>query len=57
MTGLKFLDAEDADSFPLLFPVLGHLCGSLLDGEIPLLVGLEEYSHLITRDHLKAFCK
>jgi len=44
------------DSFSLLFPVLGHLCGSLSDGEVPLLIGLEEYADLITRDHLKAFC-
>ena len=35
---------------------MGHLCGTLSDGEIPLLVGLEHLSQRITRDHLKAFC-
>ena len=47
---------EEGDSFSLLFPVLGHLCGSLSDGEVPLLIGLEDYADHITRDHLKAFC-
>jgi len=47
---------DHRDSFSLLFPVLGHLCGSLSDGEVPLLIGLEEYAELITKDHLKAFC-
>ena len=49
-------DYDNDDSFSLLFPVLGHLCGSLSDGEVPLLIGLEEYAKLITKDHLKAFC-
>lgn len=49
-------DDDDDDSFSLLFPVLGHLCGSLSDGEVPLLIGLEDYADRITRDHLKAFC-
>ena len=47
---------DDDDSFSLLFPVLGHLCGSLSDGEVPLLIGLENFSDTITLDHLKAFC-
>lgn len=47
---------DDAASFSLLFPVLGHLCGTLSDGEVPLLVGLERYSEDITIDHLKDFC-
>mmetsp|Transcript_15284 Transcript_15284/g.35424 ORF Transcript_15284/g.35424 Transcript_15284/m.35424 type:complete len:733 (+) Transcript_15284:107-2305(+) len=47
---------DEDDSFSLLFPVLGHLCGSLSDGEVPLLVGLEDFAERITRDHLKAFC-
>ena len=47
---------DDEDSFSLLFPILGHLCGSLSDGEVPLLTGLEDCSDTITLDHLKAFC-
>jgi predicted aconitase with swiveling domain len=50
------LECDDPDSLSLLFPVLGHLCGTLSDGEVPLLVGLEQYAGSITRDHLKAFC-
>ena len=40
----------------MLFPVLGHLCGTLSDGEVPILVGLERYSEAIHNDHMKAFC-
>jgi cis-L-3-hydroxyproline dehydratase len=47
---------ENPDTFSLLFPVLGHLCGSLSDGQVPILVGLEQYADQITPDHLKAFC-
>lgn len=54
-TGIDF-STTDADSFALLFPVLGHLCGSLSDGDVPILVGLESYAAIITQDHLKAFC-
>jgi predicted aconitase len=54
-TGIDF-STNDADSFSLLFPVLGHLCGSLSDGDVPILVGLESYANIITKDHLKAFC-
>ncbi|OEU10237.1 hypothetical protein FRACYDRAFT_147078, partial [Fragilariopsis cylindrus CCMP1102] len=49
---LEFMSQE----VDLLFPVLGHLCGSLSDGEVPLLVGLEKYADRVTLDHLKAFC-
>lgn len=49
-------DRNEEDSFSLFFPLLGHLCGSLSDGEVPLLIGLEKYSEIITPDHLKAFC-
>jgi predicted aconitase/predicted aconitase with swiveling domain len=54
-TELEFA-TNDPDTFSLLFPVLGHLCGSLSDGEVPLLVGMERYADLITKDHMKAFC-
>jgi predicted aconitase/predicted aconitase with swiveling domain len=37
-----------------LFPVLGHLCGTLSDGMVPLLLGLESWN--VTMDQLKAFC-
>lgn len=47
---------DEDDSFSLLFPVLGHLCGSLSDGEVPLLIGLENHANRVTLDHLKAFC-
>lgn len=53
---LSVSSTDDDDTFSLLFPVLGHLCGSLSDGEVPLLIGLEQFSKNITRDHLKAFC-
>ena len=48
--------SDDPETFSLLFPVLGHLCGSLSDGEVPILAGLEPYAHHISKDHLKAFC-
>jgi hypothetical protein len=47
---------EDPDEFALLFPVLGHVCGSLSDGDVPILVGLERCKDVITKDHLKSFC-
>lgn len=37
------------------FPVLGHVCGSLSDGMIPIIVGMEKLSGFITKDDLKAF--
>ena len=39
-----------------LFPILGHLCGTLADGKVPILIGLESWTDAITIDHLKAFC-
>jgi predicted aconitase len=58
MTDIKLTCSayDNPDTFSLLFPVLGHLCGTLSDGEVPLLVGLEKYADQITLDHLKAFC-
>eukprot|EP00980_Cylindrotheca_fusiformis_P014338 scaffold3827_cov179-Cylindrotheca_fusiformis.AAC.2 len=47
---------SDPASFSLLFPILGHLCGTLSDGEVPILVGLESYADSITSDHMKSFC-
>lgn len=46
----SFLDLD------ALFPVLGHLCGSLADGKVPILIGLEPWSKVVSPDHLKAFC-
>jgi Aconitase X len=46
----------------VLFPILGHLCGRLSDGQVPILTGFDTTDHLpfwssiITTDHLKAFC-
>lgn len=37
-----------------VFPVLGHLCGTLSNGQVPLLIGLEKCH--VSRDNLKAFC-
>jgi predicted aconitase len=48
--------ADDPTTFSLLFPILGHLCGTLSDGEVPLLIGLESYADVITIDHMKDFC-
>ena len=50
------IETDDSEVFSLLFPVLGHLCGTLSDGEVPVLVGLERYADRITPDNLKAFC-
>ncbi|KAG7338341.1 DUF521 domain containing protein [Nitzschia inconspicua] len=50
------LSTNDPSTFQLLFPVLGHICGTLSDGKVPLLVGLDKYKEHITKDHLKAFC-
>lgn len=48
--------SNDTETFSLLFPVLGHLCGTLSDGEVPILTGLEKLANMITEDHLKSFC-
>jgi cis-L-3-hydroxyproline dehydratase len=40
----------------LLFPILGHLCGTLSDGKVPMLFGLQDYAAIVTKDHLKSFC-
>ncbi len=40
----------------LFFALLGHACGTLSDGAVPLLVGLEQVADQITRDDLKTFC-
>eukprot|EP00934_Nitzschia_sp_Nitz4_P002788 Nitzschia sp. Nitz4//scaffold37_size175936//173668//175587//NITZ4_002073-RA/size175936-processed-gene-0.207-mRNA-1//1//CDS//3329549869//2778//frame0 len=54
-TSLNF-EVDDEDAFSLLFPILGHLAGTLADGQVPILVGLEPHANRITDDHLKAFC-
>lgn len=43
----------------MLFPTLGHVCGTLSDGKVPVLVGFDQnakWASLVTKDHLKAFC-
>lgn len=40
----------------LFFALLGHACGTLSNGAVPLLVGLEGIAHTITLDDLKTFC-
>lgn len=36
------------------WPTLGHLCGSLSDGQVPLLIGLEDWE--MNSDNFKSFC-
>jgi predicted aconitase len=40
----------------MLFPILGHLCGTLSDGKVAILIGLEKWSDQATLDNLKSFC-
>lgn len=40
----------------LFFALLGHVCGTLSNGAVPLLVGLEDIANSITHDDLKTFC-
>jgi len=60
---LQAMDNNDNDNvainLEMLFPTLGHACGSLSDGKVPVLVGFEKdpkWASLVTKDHLKAFC-
>lgn len=53
---MNILRENDLNEMDLLFPLLGHLCGSLSDGKVPILIGLESLAEHITTDHLKAFC-
>lgn len=46
-------EESEIESF---FPTLGWLCGTLSDGKIPLILGLEKFKGSISDDHLKAFC-
>lgn len=46
----------NVESFDLLFPILGYLCGTMSDGKVPLLIGLERFKDKVTNDHMKAFC-
>ena len=57
----ELLDATDhvkEINLEMLFPTLGHVCGALSDGKVPVLVGFdsEKWASLINTDHLKAFC-
>ena len=48
--------STSSSSWDAFFPVLGHLCGTLSDGKVPLLKGLEPWADRIRQDDLKAFC-
>ena len=49
--------AVSGKDIEVLFPTLGHLCGSLSDGHVPILLGFDKHwSEFVTRDHLKSFC-
>ena len=47
---------KDATLLDGLFPTLGHLCGTLSDGMVPILVGMEDWKDIVSIEHLKAFC-
>ena len=49
-------DDDTMDKFGLFFPVLGHLCGRLSDGQVPIVIGLESLAKHVTKDHMKSFC-
>jgi cis-L-3-hydroxyproline dehydratase len=43
----------------VLAPVLGHLCGTLSNGQVPILIGLENTwiaDSIVKEHHLKSFC-
>jgi predicted aconitase len=49
--------SESREDLEVLFPVMGHLCGTLSDGNVPILLGFsQDWTQFVTRDHLKAFC-
>jgi predicted aconitase len=49
--------SESREDLEVLFPVLGHLCGTLSDGNVPILLGFnQDWAKFITLDHLKSFC-
>jgi cis-L-3-hydroxyproline dehydratase len=47
---------EDAEYTDSLFPILGHVCGKLSDGQVPILLGMEKIAAHVTLDTLKGFC-
>ena len=49
-------EQRETSGIDALFPTLGHLCGDLSDGQVPILLGMEIWKGYITTDHLKAFC-
>ena len=49
-------DNDDDVNMESFFPAMGWLCGNLSDGAIPLIIGFESISYLVTIDALKAFC-
>ncbi len=53
LTEQSYIDHWESSLF---FALLGHACGMLSDGAVPLLVGLEQLANRITRDDLKTFC-
>ena len=48
------LENDEYCDWDVLYPILGHVCGRLSDGGIPLVLGLEHLTP--TLDHLQAFC-
>lgn len=52
----KGTETNDIEGLDVLFPTLGHLCGTLSDGRVPLVIGLENWNDIVSVDNLKAFC-
>jgi predicted aconitase len=52
----EHLGTNGGSDWDILFPTLGHLCGTMADGKVPILVGLEDWTEQVTLDALKAFC-
>jgi hypothetical protein len=46
----------DKTAVDMIFPILGHACGTLSDGKVPILMGLERWASIVTLDDLKSFC-
>ena len=49
-------DQETSADLDAFFPILGYLIGTLSDGLIPIVLGMEGLSEYITEDDLKSFC-
>lgn len=57
---LEYLSNDLGDDRNALFPILGHVCGRLSDGKVPLVSGMEKLMDDVNQkglqDNLKSFC-